>query len=390
MQNRHRERSLDGVAIEQMSTASRWVVHLLDVTVGGGTVEDSNELDLKAFWAGQELTEVEVGELEQHLIQEPTDLNARIKLLGFYQETQDESEESAKRTIKLLAWMIENQPGSSIFELVSVPNNPEQEALNSRFLEMAKRTDDVAVIDNAALFSRSTHIEQAQHMWKRAQAIEPNRTKWARRLAVHYLGLIRSKGATDDHLMMEAMHQCTLAINLYSAQKDDAYIQMYATTMLTELADHLLSSSKLDEADQIAALMLQIVPTFRETSRSDGTKSKIQLNSDYQHQSLAISGRASLRRSDMGSAINFLEEMIACGLPLNPDLTLAQEILLNGERGLAKKYLLACLQSFDSFLNKPLESRSEEPLKDIIENRKGKLLLLMSELDEGEICILQF
>jgi tetratricopeptide (TPR) repeat protein len=156
---------------------------------------------------GAGMIPAEADELEQRLAQNPHDLNARSRLLGYYfYQWMTVGEENAKAArARHVHWLISNHPESSavaIYEAIIDPRGHQlaDEAAYNKTRDLwtaaaAARPDSAAVQGNMAKFFQLNDKDLAEKALHKAIALEPNNNEWQWRLGYLYaLGILGVDG----------------------------------------------------------------------------------------------------------------------------------------------------------------------------------------------------
>ncbi|MEO7652048.1 MAG: hypothetical protein ABIZ80_16415 [Bryobacteraceae bacterium] len=129
-------------------------------------------------------------QLEAQLAQQPFDMPARAKLLGYYYYQWMRPGEAAARAARRrhILWVIQNQPDSplaGLMEAAIVPDgsslaDPEgfQQARQLWMLQMDAKKGNPQVLGNLAQFVMLTDKDLAESALKRAVEIDPRNAQW--------------------------------------------------------------------------------------------------------------------------------------------------------------------------------------------------------------------
>jgi hypothetical protein len=123
--------------------------------------------------------------LERRLIVDQDDVDARVRLVGFY--FLRPLPENHRRRAEHLAWLAEHRPdiGLGGFAYIEEEQAPENhEATRRAWVAAAARPDaDIRVLENAAAFLGFNRPEEAEPLLRRAAALEPGNGEWRERIA---------------------------------------------------------------------------------------------------------------------------------------------------------------------------------------------------------------
>lgn len=154
------------------------------------------------YFTGSALSSSEVVELKKILIEDPTDLNAHLLLLGYFgfSMNEDKSLNNAKSYTYHLIWMIDNQPQNQNLRFSFLPEGSFGFEKVKKQWEMAikKNAENVEVLANAAHFYKVSSIKKAEKLWKRIQSLDPENPRWYRELSHFYMGLALNPNSNLD------------------------------------------------------------------------------------------------------------------------------------------------------------------------------------------------
>jgi hypothetical protein len=159
---------------------------------GQQTGNDAVQLSMK----GRKLSAAEAESLEQRLAANPSDLEARFILIGYY-TTSREPVFKRKRAEQTF-WVIENIPDSpQVDHLIGVLLNQHDEGFDKARKLWLKQLElhpgNTAVLSNAANFFLLSDKALAEKLLKAGAAAEPNEPRWHSRLG--HLYMIQFNGA---------------------------------------------------------------------------------------------------------------------------------------------------------------------------------------------------
>jgi hypothetical protein len=134
---------------------------------------------------GGGLSEEDGAALEARIIADEHDVDARVRLVGFY--FLRFSPENHRRRADHLAWLAEHRPdiGLGGYGYIVEEQAPEgHEATRRAWLAAAAKPDaDVHILQNAADFLGFNRPEQAESLFRRAAGMEPENGEWRTRIA---------------------------------------------------------------------------------------------------------------------------------------------------------------------------------------------------------------
>jgi tetratricopeptide (TPR) repeat protein len=280
----------------------------------------------------------EAARLESLLATNPTDLDARTKLLGYYFQRSFTEADSRRRKIAHCLWLIRHRPESQIAgtpfcrveRFIDAAGYRKARALWDK--QVRQRHGDTAVLSNAAHFYTGKDQRTAITILKRLQRMEPRNPEWRDRLGhLYHLqagvgpGLKRNKAAA-----MRALKEWEAALALLRTDLDRFYL-------LTHMAPIAVDAGRLPKAVRYARILLRYAGRFRADWNNGNAL-------HYAHSTL---GRAALRRKQVAAAKKHLIASARTkGSPqlgsFGPSHDLAAELLARGEAPTVVRYLELC------------------------------------------------
>ena len=294
------------------------------------------------FRKSRDLTAADAAALEQKLIGDPGDITTRSLLLMYYFRQYGDDSARARRGEHAI-WLIENAPEAEVLaepfaHLVHLPEPaPERyqpwnelyrraEAAWMRQLEL--RTDEPAVIWNAASFFTLSSPQRSVTLLERGARLEPTNPEWRRELGS--LLSRESRRADDDGrdaaTAGRALKQLERAWELSDLSgRDD---------LLKALAQAAFKAGELEKARQYAETMLVEYP--HENNLAVHT-----------HHGNVILGRLAIRKGDLDEARDrLLAAARVDGAPtlgsFGPNMALAKELLQQGQADVVLDYFELC------------------------------------------------
>ena len=175
-------------------------LHLLPKSPNSSTSNDARNPSLPASlqMEGEKLTIDQIAALEQKVASDPSDLQDRVRILGYYFLKRISQSSAQNAAQPHLLWIIHNLPASTIAgdPIAGVDYRtdlPHYEEASAAWKEaLAKYPNDPKVIGNAAAFYLLNEPERAEKLLLQGQKLEPNNTGWDMRLGQLYT--LRSMG----------------------------------------------------------------------------------------------------------------------------------------------------------------------------------------------------
>jgi len=175
-------------------------------------------------------------------------------------------------------------------------------------------------------------LDLAEKLLKKAQNIQPDNTKWSRKLAKYYEQMTKYKSCEERTKAAEkALEQLEITLDQTDNEKK-RFILISRTVNVAFQAD------KLAEAKSYAQELLELSPKYSEDKHYYGKAV---------HQGNLILGKIALKENDLEKATKYLIEAgKTTGGPqlnyLGPDTTLAKQLLAAGERKAVIQYFRLC------------------------------------------------
>jgi beta-lactamase regulating signal transducer with metallopeptidase domain/tetratricopeptide (TPR) repeat protein len=303
-------------------------LHLLPKQPNSTTSNDARNPSLPASlqMEGEKLTIDQLTALQQKVVNDPSDLPDRVRILGYYfiqRAVQSSARDAAQSHV---LWIIRNLPASAIAGdpiagidyRIDLPHY--EEAREAWTEALAKYPNDPKVIGNAAAFFLLNDSQRAEKLLLQGQKLEPNNPDWAMRLG--HLYALRSMGPDTSVKSASTAEALRYYEQGLSSLKGDA--RFYA---LEETAKAAFVAGDFTKAHQYAQELLQTAPQYR----GDWNYG----NALYTGNS--VLGQIALAQGDIPSAKSYLGVVgDSPGSPqldtFGPDLTLARQLLEKGEK----------------------------------------------------------
>lgn len=283
---------------------------------------------------GYRALEIDIKSLETRLLENPSDCEARFRLLGYYSGKQYDDKAAAKKLYAITIWLIDNMPDCGVIEnWGSTGGEIDQaayEELKRHWLtQIESNKNNLRVIGCAAAYFGHEDEDLAETLYQRAITLEPTSSGWSRDLAL-LLGRRGPERALDAlNAMREALRK-----------EPEQNLQYY---MLDDLAELAFNAGNLEEASEAALKSLSLAFTFGK-DWNDGNAI---------HNANSILGRIALKKGDIEAAKKHL--VLAgetTGSPqlnsFGPEMTLAEELFAVGEIESVVAYLEACKKFWSS------------------------------------------
>lgn len=284
--------------------------------------------------SGHGMIEEEVEALEAELDEQPDNLDARTRLLGYYFSRQHSDHNAAERRQQHILWLIEHRPEA---EITSLPyaslDHPMAEAFDDaqRLWQdhVENNPENVAILTNAAsFFTRSPRLDLAEQYYEKAKELEPDNGDWPA-----YLARVLKRQARQSppdgsrELTSRALSEFERAYELRELPQRRFYL-------LNDLAETALSAGEHDKARDYAQQLLDQAQQFPNDWN----------HGNAIHGGHSVLGHLALEDDDVDAAIDhLLEAGNTPGSPqlntFGPNMSLAQALLEAGERDAVLDYL---------------------------------------------------
>lgn len=284
--------------------------------------------------AGGELTAEAAAALEQQIEQNPDDVTARTKLLGYY-FTGPPGEARRKHAL----WFIRNKPEHEIHALpyAELDAQEDTEAYSqgkSAWIgHLTREPDNLKLLEHSARYFLRCDPKLARESLEKALALDGANPKWHGELGhLFSLEMATKSGAVDAGAAVKAFEHYEAAYNLSAGMEKDVLLQ--------ELAKTAMAAGSLAKAREYAEAML------------DRNKAGWNHGNNIHHGNLVLGGIA-LKSDNIEEAKRRLTEAgNTPGSPqlssFGPNMSLARELLEKGEKEIVLGYLELCSKFWKS------------------------------------------
>jgi hypothetical protein len=304
------------------------------------------------------LTEAEVQQLEQQLEVNPSDVDARTKLLGYY-GCRLRAKPNAASFKKHVLWMIANCPGNDAFSLISTQMTAANQGVDADWsdidqawrLKVNECKDNAKVLGNAGQFFTRIDERFAHELLARAWELSPTESIYKSLLMTNAVC-----GAADPAKQEVLQKELKTAVfQLFRSRFERSEFDYSAYLSLDGLSLAALDAGQFEDAEKYAKLLI-------------GTAANYQNDWNFGnalHNGNNILGRIALEKGNAKDAANFLRAAgKTTGSPqldsFGPSFTLAEELLKAGERSAVIEYLRDCSRFW---MNKKLVLRWAEEVE---------------------------
>ena len=311
----------------------------LALLVGTGLCSSAFAQDLSGqLKLGRSLTSEAVAALEKELAENPKDLFARARLVGYYCRQYGNRSALARHSEHVI-WFIKNAPESNLLNSYESTIRPTfnvdayVEGRDEWSWHLEHDPNNLKVLRHAARFSTFSDRGTAIQLLERAQSLDESNPDWARALAqLHRSDSRLPNGKRDAEAAKRSLAQYELAYELSDELRRGSLLRYICTAAF--------DAGEIEKARGYADALLQ------------GTGANL-IHGENVHYGNLMLGRLALLEDDIEEAKS---RLIAAGEPpespllrtMGPDMTLASELLERGESEVVLRYLSLCLEFWKS------------------------------------------
>jgi hypothetical protein len=285
---------------------------------------------LEYYLNGSNLTAAAVDAFEGSLDDNPNQPDIRTLLLGYY---QGKAESSARNDFaRHVYWFIENHPDAQLLQfscgLFLYEDSGIYEEGRARWQKaLHEHPYNAKVLGNAARFFEQRDQPLAEDALLKAKALDPENEEWPERLGRLYMRSMRSGSAETRVATAEKAYAA------FRAAYDLASV-LDREDVLLDLSRSAFAAGKFSEAEQFANETLEFAN--RKQDYGEGF-----------HYAHIVLGRIALKNGDIEKA---KEHLLDAGKTtgsdflnyVGPDMTLALELLNQGEREAVIEFIDSC------------------------------------------------
>jgi tetratricopeptide (TPR) repeat protein len=291
-----------------------------------GSLQPEPVRSILLLHSGRSLSKARAQELEADLRSTPDDTDARLNLIGYYSWNGNSPADSLRLREHVL-WMVEHHPENPATGepgLIDLPDDPDGSA---RILELWKRNiqlygNNSAVLQNAERYFFGQDPAEADRIIHILSAREPANNQWPQELARLYrlCGVPGSERASAADAAADAYNR---VLELTRSREARA-------TLAGDMAEAEFKVGNFDGAAALARIQLGT------TDPAAGQRGN------------TILGRVALRDGDIEQSKHYLIESskpsaLRRASLYAPSMTLAKELLQQGEKDAVIEYLENCL-----------------------------------------------
>ena len=298
---------------------------------------------------GIHLSEAKAQALEAKLKENPSDIDSRLKLLGYLMQRQFVRPELGRTRVEHVLWFIEHHPDSEVAGSplcqVHDPNDPAYQSVCDAWDRIVGRPDvGPNVLMNVARYFSVSDPQRARASLELGETIEPTSPEWAAQLGENLLRVVTvAQHAEDQGLKTEADPKALKETALEALAHFERALALAASSarrfqILPRCAQAALEAGRLPDAVRYADETIALAPQCLDDHRPD-----------FLHWAHIVRGRVAFEREDMTTACRELDAAGRQGSAFapvlrsfGPDFRLARMLLVRGERKAVLSYLERC------------------------------------------------
>ncbi|WP_437535818.1 hypothetical protein WME79_15215 [Sorangium sp. So ce726] len=278
--------------------------------------------------------------LETHLLKSPNDVEARVKLLGFYFTNQDG--DAQRRREEHVHWLISHRPEIYLMGFARIDSQEYPDAYNEGkrlwLSAVSSRPNDVAIFRNAGEFLSAGDPNLAEELYKRGATIEPDTSDWRQ-----LLGRLRLRSSIGSTSSEERTRLAREALAEYEAALTLERSTLGALGILMDIARSAVMSENYERAIEAAERLLADATDHVDT---------FQYGNAVHCAHIAL-GKVAMARNDSASAAEHLRAAgeVRGSPQLNsfgPDFELASQLFAIGQRDAVVCYIDSCKKFWES------------------------------------------
>lgn len=278
---------------------------------------------------GDRLSEEAAKALHATADADPSDVESRLQLLGYYRRKTIFTPAAREPHLKLVCWVVENYPESKAAaeaHVDAVIDPKSYGVVRALWLKtMEDHPKNTGILGNAARYFLLSERDLSEEFLKKAQTIDPQNPQWAQSLG--HLYQLSSNHPRSEELGREFSEKALAQFELALKLKGPSNVNFYELSYLAKAAFHAGANDKAkDYAERL----------IKTGDQGEGV-----------HHGNLILGRVALRAGDAEGAGKFL--LLAgrsTGSPslssFGPNMSLAKELLDKGHKDVVLEYLTLC------------------------------------------------
>jgi hypothetical protein len=315
---------------------------LLLSTLTVGAADQSVAAVKKLLETGAQLDAKQAGELEERLLKQPTDMDARVQLLGYLAKPMQMTDQDLQAHACHVLWIVENDPRHPVLDtyqgrLFSSSPKAEQLQVKQLFQKHLEISPNDAVLIRRLVGFLSFDDKSIEPLLKQGAALDPKNPHWYRELSKHHaFKSIYADDKTGMELRAVALEEEEKALSL-STEEFERF------DSLQRLPFRAYAAGKMEKAQTYANQVLEASGNFKDSKW---------LYSLTVHRAHIVLGLVAVGRDQLKLAGEELIKSTEIDVP-DPklpwvDLRLADALLDRGERQVVLEYLKACEGPWES------------------------------------------
>lgn len=311
---------------------------------------------------GRDLTQEQIKGLEYSLAGSPHETAIRVLLLAYYFLGQRRSQSASEARYQHILWLICHAPQT---QTAGRPDALLMKRVDAKRYEEAKKLwlkqvdnhpTDTTVIGNAASFFVLNDKQLSEQLYKEAQRLDPDDPTWSQRLGHLYSLQSRGGGADSARNAKMALRELLASETTRTAATESSDTEKSGDAIdrrifsrvhaLPDLAKAAFVAGEFDDANRYATELLTLTNSQEIPKHHRGDGNAI-------HYANLVLGQCALRNGDLESA---KQHLLASGRTkgspnlksFGPNMSLAKELLEQGEHDVVLEYFGLCRDFWDS------------------------------------------
>lgn len=310
-------------------------------------------------WRGSNMSEEEIEICTDYLDLMPESFAARLFLLGCYFSEACEPEGSLRHA-ELVYWIIEHHPTSSIcrnaYASIPVPGAAFAKGRDKWMRQVEVNPDNATILGHAAQYLLIYDRRKAEELLLKTRSLEPEQRTWNKQLSLLYsLDARVGEGEAKRAAAAKALQYGELALHANLDPIEEIIVAKATQEGEANAPEVMNQIHRLWDLPQLARMAMDAgehewARNYAHEILNQDIESPAYSNyEDHYHLAKTILGRLALQSGDINQAKQYLQESAECGFcAFGPDLSLANELLNQGERDAVREYLKTCLEQWPS------------------------------------------
>lgn len=305
------------------------------------------------FLEGTKISAEEASELEDIVAKNPDNLEAQGRLLSYYYTHEAKDKNLRPKHEQRVLWLIQNHPEAAFLNQphgLLLPRIHNYYAEGERLWnnQLQKYPDNLKVISNACSYFEVGDIDRAIQCYKSGKSLDSgNASEWDCKLGNSYNSKMANSPAEEKALWakeaLSAFESAytesqpkTFSYNSGGSTRTFAFPDLTKGIILLSITKAALAAGDLDKASKYANQMLE----------TSGERENSLYKGDYIYQGNSTLGLVAVHKGDLDSAEKYLlkagETPGSAGLKMDPEMSLAKDLLSHGRRDAVLAFLKEC------------------------------------------------